>query len=191
MNLGTIWVRFMEKTRGWKSRATVPLSVILKEILETVRLDWLLAPREIPGSNAGSGVITPVPLAETTVHNNSASCSAATNVIKKSAVLPSLWRTGINLQRRVGILYRHHRYRYKFDYPASSVAAYTKAAFIAALEVAELLFTMVSVTGTGVTIPPQAPGSARHLYVICIYGAICLQISKNKCKPDPAISSSR
>jgi hypothetical protein len=82
------------------------------------------------------------------------------------------------LQRRVGILYRHHRYRYKFDYPASSVAAYTKAAFIAALEVAELLFTMVSVTGTGVTIPSQAPGSARHLYVICIYGAICLQISK-------------
>ncbi len=29
-------------------------------------------------------------------------------------------------------------------------------------------------------------GSARHLYVICIYGAICLQIQK-KFPPDPAI----
>jgi hypothetical protein len=31
-------------------------------------------------------------------------------------------------------------------------------------------------------------GSARHLYVVCIYGAICLQIQK-KFPPDPAIFS--
>jgi hypothetical protein len=31
-------------------------------------------------------------------------------------------------------------------------------------------------------------GSARHLYIVCIYGAICLQI-KIKIPPDPAIFS--
>jgi hypothetical protein len=31
-------------------------------------------------------------------------------------------------------------------------------------------------------------GSARHLYVVCIYGAICLQIQKYF-PPDPAIFS--
>jgi hypothetical protein len=33
-------------------------------------------------------------------------------------------------------------------------------------------------------------GSARHLYVVCIDGAICLQIQK-KFAPDPAIFSSK
>jgi hypothetical protein len=31
-------------------------------------------------------------------------------------------------------------------------------------------------------------GSARHLYVVCIYGAICLQI-QNYFPPDPAVFS--
>ncbi len=33
-------------------------------------------------------------------------------------------------------------------------------------------------------------GSARHLYVVCIYGAICLQIQKYF-PPDPAIFSQK
>jgi hypothetical protein len=32
------------------------------------------------------------------------------------------------------------------------------------------------------------PGSARHLYVVCIYGAICLQIQKYF-SPDRAVFS--
>jgi hypothetical protein len=33
-------------------------------------------------------------------------------------------------------------------------------------------------------------GSARHIYVVCIYGAICLQIQKYF-PPDPAICSQK
>ncbi len=36
----------------------------------------------------------------------------------------------------------------------------------------------------------EVRGSARHLYVVCIYGAICLQIQKTF-PPDPAFFSSR
>ncbi len=33
-------------------------------------------------------------------------------------------------------------------------------------------------------------GSARHLYVVCVYGAICLQIQKYF-SPDPAVLSQK
>ncbi len=39
----------------------------------------------------------PVPLSKTTVHNNSASSSATTDVIKNLPIFPSSLSTGVNL----------------------------------------------------------------------------------------------
>jgi hypothetical protein len=52
-------------------------------------------------------------------------------------------------------MYRHLRYHYRHDFLVSSTAA-NEVAFVAALEEVELLCTVVSDTGTGVIIPPQA-----------------------------------
>jgi hypothetical protein len=49
------------------------------------------------------------------------------------------------------------RYRYRYDYLASSAAANTMMVFVAALEEAELLCTVISDTGTGTIIPPKEP----------------------------------
>jgi hypothetical protein len=54
-------------------------------------------------------------------------------------------------------MYRCLRYRYRYDYLASSAAANTMTVFIAALEDAEFLCTVISDTGTGTIIPPQTP----------------------------------
>jgi hypothetical protein len=54
-------------------------------------------------------------------------------------------------------MYRCLRYRYRYDYLASSAAANTMTVLVAALEFAEFLCTVVSDTGTGTIIPPQAP----------------------------------
>jgi hypothetical protein len=53
-------------------------------------------------------------------------------------------------------MYHCLRYRYRYDYLVSSTAANTMTVFVAALEDAELLSTVVSDTGTGTIIPPQA-----------------------------------
>jgi hypothetical protein len=50
-------------------------------------------------------------------------------------------------------MYHHLRYLYRYDYLASSAAANTMMVFVAALEDAELLCTVVSDTGTGTVIP--------------------------------------
>jgi hypothetical protein len=50
-------------------------------------------------------------------------------------------------------MYRHLRSPYRCDFLISSAAANAIVAFIAALEEAELLYTAVSDTGTGVIIP--------------------------------------
>jgi hypothetical protein len=49
------------------------------------------------------------------------------------------------------------RYRHRYDYLASSAAANTMTVFVAALEVAKFLITIVSDTGTVTIILPQAP----------------------------------
>ncbi len=67
----------------------------------------------------------PMPVSKTTVHNNAASSSAATN---------------------------GHRYLTM----KGKSADFLKTS-VAALEVAELLCTIVLYTGTGTVIPPQAP----------------------------------
>jgi hypothetical protein len=51
-------------------------------------------------------------------------------------------------------MYHCLRYRYRYDYLASSAAATTMMVFVAALEDAELICTVVSDTGTGTIIPP-------------------------------------
>jgi hypothetical protein len=48
-------------------------------------------------------------------------------------------------------------YGYRHDFPASSAAANTKVSFVVALGELELLCIVVSVTSTGVIMPPQAP----------------------------------
>ncbi len=54
-------------------------------------------------------------------------------------------------------MYHCLRYRYRYDYLASSAAANTMTIFVAVLEDAEFLCTVVLDTGTGTIIPPQAP----------------------------------
>ncbi len=54
-------------------------------------------------------------------------------------------------------MYRCLRYRYRYDYLASSAAAKTMTVLVALLEYAEFLCTVVTDTGTGTIIPPQAP----------------------------------
>jgi hypothetical protein len=54
-------------------------------------------------------------------------------------------------------MYRCLIYRYRYDYLASSAAAHTMTVFVAALEDVEFLCTVVSDTGSGTIIPPQAP----------------------------------
>jgi hypothetical protein len=54
-------------------------------------------------------------------------------------------------------MYHRLRYRYRYDYLDSSAAANTMTVFVAALEDAELLCTVVSDTGTGTIILPKAP----------------------------------
>jgi hypothetical protein len=48
----------------------------------------LQGPVQIHGTGAWGGIIVPVPVSKTTVHNNSATSSAATDVLKKSADFP-------------------------------------------------------------------------------------------------------
>ncbi len=53
MNLGTIWVRFMEKTSGRKSRATVPLSNGISTnicILYNMKRHLLVPDTRLPGT---------------------------------------------------------------------------------------------------------------------------------------------
>jgi hypothetical protein len=54
-------------------------------------------------------------------------------------------------------MYHRLRYRYRYNYLASSAAANTVMVFVAALEDAELLCTVVSDTVTGTIIPPKEP----------------------------------
>jgi hypothetical protein len=54
-------------------------------------------------------------------------------------------------------MHHHLRYWYRYDYLASSAAATTMMVFVAALEDAELLCTVVSDTNIGTIIPPKAP----------------------------------
>jgi hypothetical protein len=54
-------------------------------------------------------------------------------------------------------MHRCLKYGDSFDFPASSAAAETTVSIVAALEELELLCSIVSGTGTGVIIPPQAP----------------------------------
>jgi hypothetical protein len=53
-------------------------------------------------------------------------------------------------------MYYRLRYWYRYNYLDSSAAANTMTVFVAALEDAEFLCTIVSDTGTGMIIPPKA-----------------------------------
>jgi hypothetical protein len=52
---------------------------------------------KIYSSSILAGIITPAPVSQKKVHNNSSSSSTATQIIKHLPIVPSSWDAGVNL----------------------------------------------------------------------------------------------